>query len=135
MFVLGASVRLLAIVNRSLLPFGVVKSKLSVRFEAVVKLPMAKSPTEPMPPGAITEAPVPACHAAGDQAAAGRVAGQGAAAQGDGAAAGGGAVGSIGGHERAGVDGRAAAVEVRAGQYHCPAPTLVKLPLPLRVPV
>ena len=40
--VFGASVKLPVTASRSLLPPGVVKSKLSVRFEAVSRLPMVK---------------------------------------------------------------------------------------------
>ena len=47
-------------VSRSLLPPGVVTSKLSVRFEEVVKLPTVRLPTAPMPPGAMVDGPEPA---------------------------------------------------------------------------
>ena len=58
--VFGFSVKLRVIESRSLLPPGVVRSKLSLSFEAVTRLPMVKLPTEPTPPGAMVEAPEPA---------------------------------------------------------------------------
>ena len=108
------------ITSRSPLPSGVVRSKSSVvRFEAVVKLPMTRRPMEPTPPGAISEATELTIIVARDRAAA-NGAGQDSALECDAAAAGGRAVGAVGRHQRAGVDLRAAAVEVRAGQDQRP---------------